>query len=728
MKSRVHVHRSKENLGRAAAAQAAEAIRKAIALRGCANIIVATGSSQFDTIAALVRAPGIDWSRVTLFHLDEYVGLSERHPASFRRYIRERFEARLPRPLKAAHYISGEGDPRATCRQLGEVIRRHPVDVALVGVGENGHLAFNDPPADFDTTEPYLMVTLDEACRRQQMGEGWFASLDDVPRQAISMSVHWIMKSALIVNSVPDQRKAEAVRKSLEGPVTPLCPASILQRHPNCATHLDRPAASLLRDPAHLRGPLRVNGMMIDCSRLMERHTYYFALVDFMVRWDMNTLLFHFNDDDGLGIALPGFEALAMPNAFSVEEMRDFIRYAQSKGIEVIPELETFGHIRYLTNHPAYAHLFVGSSKALWAFNAVDPTHPETLAVMQRLIQATAELFPSGYLHIGCDEVDMDAFCRDRGLDKAATWSGYVNQIIGLVRAAGCTPLMWADHPTKDPAIAEQLRKDVILVDWRYEPQIDEAIGGRLASLGFQDLIAAPAASCYQTRFQPTQFGFENIRKMAGVAFRHGYAGMLTTCWCPYRYYQEALGMALAFGAEAARAPEGLDGDAFRRRFAERELGVPPDSDLLDFLAQAPWVEFERRLAIYLLEPEQVDASLGTPDEIIALARRSVAVGTPLLPKLARWSGHSRMHALILAVKAGWVACEALLIAHEKANDPARLQRYRDLLKEVRLESRAYWRQGRFPEEAEPGFQSPERTNARLMTILRALPEFEVST
>ncbi len=232
-------------MGQQAAHDGAATIRSAIASRGAANIIVATGASQFEVLAALVKEPDIDWSRVTGFHLDEYLGLSMTHPASFRKYLKERFVDQVP--MGMFHYVDGEGDAQAECDRLGKIIRSAPIDVALVGIGENGHLAFNDPPADFQTEEPYLVVDLDDACRRQQLGEGWFPSFEDVPRQAISMSIRQIMKSGSIVCSVPDERKAEAVRNSVEGPVTPLVPASILQHHPSATLYVDRAAASLLK-------------------------------------------------------------------------------------------------------------------------------------------------------------------------------------------------------------------------------------------------------------------------------------------------------------------------------------------------------------------------------------------------------------------------------------------------------------------------------------------------
>lgn len=241
----IHIFPTKDALGQAAARCAADSLRAALAACGSANLVLATGASQFEMLAHLVAQP-LDWPRVTVFHLDEYIGLPESHPASFRRYLKERFASRVP-GLAAFHYVDGDApDPSAECRRLADLVRAHPIDVACIGIGENGHLAFNDPPADFDTTEPYLVVNLDEACRRQQLGEGWFPSLAGVPHQAISMSIRQIMQSARIVCTVPDRRKAGAVKNAVLGPVTNQAPASILQTHPACDLFLDEQAAAYI--------------------------------------------------------------------------------------------------------------------------------------------------------------------------------------------------------------------------------------------------------------------------------------------------------------------------------------------------------------------------------------------------------------------------------------------------------------------------------------------------
>ncbi len=246
----VHIEADATALAAAAARLGAEAIRAAVAARGAANIVVATGASQFETLAALVREPGIDWARVTGFHLDEYAAFPETHPASFRRYLKERFTSQLP-TLGAFHFIKGDAaDLDAEMARLDALIARCPIDVTFAGIGENAHLAFNDPPAEFETAKPFHVVTLEERCRRQQFGEGWFAALADVPHKAVTMSVPQIMRSGLIVLAVPDRRKAEAVRDTLEGTVTPMVPASIMRRHGACHVFLDPASAALLQNAA----------------------------------------------------------------------------------------------------------------------------------------------------------------------------------------------------------------------------------------------------------------------------------------------------------------------------------------------------------------------------------------------------------------------------------------------------------------------------------------------
>jgi glucosamine-6-phosphate deaminase len=243
----------KVSLSRAAAKQAAGSIRRAITERGRARIIAATGASQFEFLNALTKAAEIDWTKVEAFHLDEYVGLPVTHPASFRKFLTERLVRKTG--IVNFHGIEGDdADPAAVAREVGKQLAAAPIDIAFVGIGENGHIAFNDPPADFTTEDPYIIANLDEPCRQQQVGEGWFADISQVPERAISMSPRQILKAREIVVVVPDKRKAAAVKACLEGEITPMAPASILRRHSNATVYLDTESASLL-SPA-LRRPL----------------------------------------------------------------------------------------------------------------------------------------------------------------------------------------------------------------------------------------------------------------------------------------------------------------------------------------------------------------------------------------------------------------------------------------------------------------------------------------
>lgn len=238
------VFNDKISLARAAAEQASTAIRWAIQDHGQARVIVATATSQLEFLDALTKAPDIDWQGVEVFHLDEYIGLPVTHPGSFRKMLLEELIRKTG--ITRYHLLDGDADPAEVVRRVGAALASAPVDIAFVGIGENGHLAFNDPPADFQTTEPYLVVNLDEACRLQQVGEAWFADISQVPTQAISMSVRQILKAKEILAVAPDTRKAQAVKACFEGEISPMAPASILRTHPNTTIYLDTNSAALL--------------------------------------------------------------------------------------------------------------------------------------------------------------------------------------------------------------------------------------------------------------------------------------------------------------------------------------------------------------------------------------------------------------------------------------------------------------------------------------------------
>jgi glucosamine-6-phosphate deaminase len=242
---KISVHPDKQALGATAAAQGVVLINQAIAQFGQANVIIATGASQFEMLDHLRRAP-VDWSKVAFFHLDEYVGLPPTHGASFRRYLHERFLDLLPSYGSFLPVNGDAADLQAELERLNTALGDLRIDVCFAGIGENCHLAFNDPPADFDYDKPYLLVDLDAQCRQQQFGEGWFETIEAVPTKAISMSIRRIMASRALILSVPDERKARAVQAAVNGPVTNLAPASIVQRHPDATLYLDPASASLL--------------------------------------------------------------------------------------------------------------------------------------------------------------------------------------------------------------------------------------------------------------------------------------------------------------------------------------------------------------------------------------------------------------------------------------------------------------------------------------------------
>jgi len=241
----LHIYPDKKSLSEVAAQCVSKRINEATSRRGEANIIVGTGASQHDFLASLRNFDEVDWRKVTVFHLDEYLGISMQHPASFRRFLKERLFDHLP--FAAVHLLAGDSDdPIRECARYETLLSDRIIDVACIGIGENGHLAFNDPPADFDTGALVHIVTLDKACRQQQVGEGHFPTFEDVPKQALSLTIPAIMSAKALSCTVPDVRKARAVKCALEGPVTPDCPASILRQHPNCQLYLDSGSVSLL--------------------------------------------------------------------------------------------------------------------------------------------------------------------------------------------------------------------------------------------------------------------------------------------------------------------------------------------------------------------------------------------------------------------------------------------------------------------------------------------------
>src|ERR1700730_14777349 len=241
----LRVFKDKVLLGRAAAEQATTVIRRALAERGEARIIHATGAAEFHFLEPLTATPNIDWPKVEAFHLDEYIGLPANHPGSFKKFLMDNLASKTG--IVKFHYLDGNASELAAAAgEVGRKLASAPIDIAFLGIGENGHIAFNDPPADFTTEDPYLIVNLDEACRCQQVGEGWFADISQAPTRALSMSPRQILKAKELIVIVPDKRKAKAVQMCVEGEISPMAPASILRGHSNATVYLDVDSASLL--------------------------------------------------------------------------------------------------------------------------------------------------------------------------------------------------------------------------------------------------------------------------------------------------------------------------------------------------------------------------------------------------------------------------------------------------------------------------------------------------
>ncbi len=439
------------------------------------------------------------------------------------------------------------------------------------------------------------------------------------------------------------------------------------------------------------------NGIMIDGSRLMERHDFYFRLVEFMAERSMDTLVLHFADDYGLALRLPGFEELSLPRAFDPGEIRRLLSLASEHGIEVIPEIETFGHTRFLTDHPRYANLAASRQGATLRFNALDPLHPETLPTLRRLLHAAAELFPGRYLHIGCDEVDLDAWCRRRGLDVAETWVRHVNRVIGLVRDEGRIPMMWADHPVRSEAILDGLRRDVVLVHWDYSADVDDGPLDRLRAAGFRDIVLSPSLACWQDRFLVPRRAFENTNRMAAYARRRGALGVVNTIWCPWRYLQDAIWYGIAWSAEAVRRGGPPDPGRVQDDFARRVYGVPADPALRRFLDRLPDLAVPPSVARKIVRrssewsAEEIDRARRLNES----ARRALADGDSFQP-----ARNPEIHrAMLLAARCVFLCSEWILLKSAEAPDPERIRTFNRRLDETRRAMDREWDRTRFPDD-----------------------------
>lgn len=465
----------------------------------------------------------------------------------------------------------------------------------------------------------------------------------------------------------------------------------------------------------------KINGLMIDCSRLLERHEYYFRLIDFMAEWGMNLMLLHFTDDAGCAVALPGFERLAMPHAFSAQEIRALIRYAADRGIEMVPELETFGHTRFLTDRREYRHLYAGPPGRELRFNAIDPLHPDTPRIMSNLMKSVGRLFPSRYLHVGCDEVNLEDYCRKHEVDADEIWAAHVNRMFDLARACGKEPVFWADHPVRSARIASLLQKNVTAIWWAYHAELNVNDLKRLRKAGFHSIVTAPSTACFYARFLTPGRQFVNARKMAVYARRYRLDGMINTVWTTTRYAQGAMYFGIAYGAYMARHPH-AGPRAFHAAFARKVFGTRLTRGLERFLTGWPQLDVNYRLAMHAItrEPLKAEERAALMD-VCRVAERIL----PLADGFGPAKNADIWESMVLAARAASVCAEGLLLSNGMRAGAARKLRYNRELRAVRKAMSEEWDRTRYPDDPKkyrPPFPSPVETGQHALAILRRLP------
>lgn len=462
---------------------------------------------------------------------------------------------------------------------------------------------------------------------------------------------------------------------------------------------------------------MKFHGMLLDCSRLIEKHDYYYKIIDTMAENRMNSLIFHFSDDHGCSIRLPGFEELAAEHAFSSEEIRKLVAYANSKGIDVIPELETFGHTRYITDHPKYSHLAAKKKGSKLDFNAIDPLSEESWNLMARLICSVTSLFNSRYLHIGCDEVDLSDYCAKRKIkDEEAVWAGYVNRMISLAFALGKVPMLWGDHLEKSTRICELLDKNVIVCDWRYDADLLESVVPRLKRAGFRNIICCPSLASGGYRFLPGHRAFSNTAGMVRQAFRYGAIGVVHTVWCPYRYIQSTLMLGIDFAAHAYNKKGCVEYKVFADEFCRTVLGSQ-DRMLRILVEMLPDMEMSDALAQWIIHGKRGGKT--GEKHLVSEAERLLRSGlliSELAPRVKVKRNKDVLDGLLLAAECG-LLCGGYYMMGGKGN-PVYRKNVRNTVKKLEKD----WDKGRFrddPQKSKPAFSGDEASYA--LNLIRSL-------
>lgn len=467
-----------------------------------------------------------------------------------------------------------------------------------------------------------------------------------------------------------------------------------------------------------------INGIMIDCSRLLEKQEYYYKLIDFMADWEMNTLLLHFSDDHGLSVAIPGFEKLAHPRAFTPENIRELNIYAASKGIEIIPELEVFGHTRYITDNPDYRHLFLGDRSGNISFNALDPLNPESVSLMRSMIDAVAPLFSSEYLHLGCDEVNLASLNLNNTTEKAKVWTDYVNKMIDIAHDQGKTPIIWNDHLQKNGTIADLLRKDVVLMEWNYIPDYKPKNLRRFRDMGYPTIIMAPSISCYRLRVLPSRPGLMNTDAMAS-SVRNGTAdGLINTIWLPMRYIQDAMWYGIAYSAFLINSCQEMNLHAFHKTFARKVFGSPMSKGLEYYLNRWPDLHLDYRFYINLANGK-TDFS-GNPEDLEEL-QDVYALASQLIDQEPHFTPRKNgeiLQAMYLATDVMHVLSNGLLILSGEDFSLQQKHDWHEQLANVIDAIDAEWNKGRYPNDpAKYVAKFPNQEHSHLLILLKKLAQ-----
>jgi hypothetical protein len=465
-----------------------------------------------------------------------------------------------------------------------------------------------------------------------------------------------------------------------------------------------------------------LNGLMIDSARLLERHEYYYKLVDFMSEWGMNTLLFHFSDDHGLSLKIPGYEKLARAHAFTPQEMKDLISYAASKDIDIIPELEVFGHTRYITDHPDYRHLFLGDPDAKITFNALNPLMPETLDLMRDMITKVSDIFPSSYFHLGCDEVNLSALHLPDDSTEAIVWSDYVNKMISFTVQLGKQPMIWDDHLKKSDIIADMIDKNAILVDWNYDPDYQPAAILKLKDRGFS-IIMAPSISCWRNRMIPSKPQLRNVDIHADQVQKGTASGMINTVWLPMRYLQDAMWYGMAYGAYRVDKGKPDNLKKFNRVFVKKTFNMTPNPKMLSFLDQWTSLVLHRKyfsaLANENFEILNDPANVKELEDMRTLSGSLIKTGSDLSVK----NNQEIFDAMYLSAQIIYTLSEGLLILSDEENIPV-LRKNACLahLDNVIARAELDWDRGRFPDDpAKFRAKFPNQASSHLLIVLRKL-------